>query len=177
MTEFDCPACLNGCGGTRSDCPKREGGPLVRPAVGRPSSYTEDVSTSILDLIALGQSLRSICERSDMPDRTTVIRWLGKHDEFAARYARARELQADAMDDLILDTAEATDHTNHQASRVKIDAYKWRASKLKPKVYGDRTQLEHSGPGGGPIASATITTSDPAEAARIYQRIISGDGE
>ena len=44
------------------------------------------------------------------------------------------------MDDLILDTANDCTAETAQADKVKISAYQWRASKLKPKVYGDRRQ-------------------------------------
>lgn len=33
---------------------------------------------------------------------------------------------------------------------------------------------EQTGPGGGPIQSVGITTSDPIEAAKVYQRLIGG---
>jgi hypothetical protein len=43
----------------------------------------------------------------------------------------------------------------------------WRASKLMPKVYGDK---------GGPVQSErVIVPVDPIEAARVYQKIMSGD--
>ena len=35
---------------------------------------------------------------------------------------------------------------------------------------------EHTGPGGGPMVTTSIVTEDPAEAAKIYQRILSGEG-
>ena len=38
-----------------------------------------------------------------------------------------------------------------QRSRLRIDARKWIASKLKPKKYGDKIAQELSGPDGGPI--------------------------
>ena len=69
-------------------------------------------------------------------------RWLDTYPEFATRWARARELQADAMDDKILAVADETTETNAQSARVKIGAYQWRAEKLKPKVYGNRQQLD-----------------------------------
>jgi len=40
---------------------------------------------------------------------------------------------------------------NIQRSRVRIDTRKWLASKLKPKKYGDKVDLTHGGPDGGPI--------------------------
>lgn len=118
---------------------------------GRPSSYTEETADAICNRLMEGRSLRSICDDADMPDRSTVIRWQVQHDEFAARCARARELQADLMDDLILDTANSCTVEDAQAARVKISAYQWRASKLAPKRYGDKVQTEVSGPDGGPI--------------------------
>ncbi|MGH8032707.1 MAG: hypothetical protein ACREO8_10175 [Luteimonas sp.] len=107
----------------------------------RQSSYGEGLADSILQKLINGESMRRICEAEHMPDRGTVIRWMDGNPDFAAKYARAREAQADAMDDLILETAEGTTPENAVASRVKIDAYKWRAAKLKPQVYGDKVQL------------------------------------
>lgn len=112
---------------------------------GRPSVYTDDLATEICERIIEGESLRRICSEERMPNRNTVFRWLDECEDFAAKYARARELQADHMDDLILEAAEKADEDNAAAQRVKIDAYKWRASKLKPKKYGDK-QLIGSDP-------------------------------
>jgi hypothetical protein len=39
----------------------------------------------------------------------------------------------------------------------------------------DRSEL--TGAGGGPVVTTSIVTTDPAEAARIYQRVLSGEGE
>lgn len=106
---------------------------------GRPSSYTDAIAEEICDRLINGESMRSICRDEHMPDRATILRWLDANEEFAARYARARTMQADFMDDLILDTANATTSETAAADRVKIAAYQWRASKLAPKKYGERT--------------------------------------
>lgn len=126
----------------------------------RPSSYNEDVADEICGLLIEGLSLRKICDRDDMPDRRTVMRWLDAKPEFAAKCARARELQADLMDDLIIDTAEATTSDNAAASRVKIAAYQWRAAKLAPKKYGDSSTLKHTGADGGPVQFANMTEAE-----------------
>lgn len=107
----------------------------------RPSKFTAKVAEEICERIADGESLRSICGRTAMPSRMTVLRWLEENELFRGRYARAREFQADYMDDRILEEAAATTNDNAQAQRVKIDAYKWRASKLKPKRYGDKIDV------------------------------------
>jgi hypothetical protein len=67
-------------------------------------------------------------------------------------------MQADLMDDKILDEAEACDEDNYQAAKVRIAAYQWRASKLAPKKYGDKIQAEVGGADGGPIQAAIAVT-------------------
>jgi hypothetical protein len=113
--------------------------------MGRPSDYTEETATAICERMMEGRSLNSICNDDDMPNRSTVVRWQVQHEDFAARCARARELQADLMDDMILDAAKACTAETALADRIKISAYQWRASKLQPKRYGDKVQTEHSG--------------------------------
>lgn len=123
---------------------------------GRPSDYTEEMGDEICARIAEGQSLRKICEADDMPSRSSVLRWLHAQPEFEAKCARARTLQADVMDDLVLETAEDCTAANFQASRVKIAAYQWRASRLNPKRFGDRTQLAATDVDGEPAQFAPI---------------------
>ena len=36
-------------------------------------------------------------------------------------------------------------------SALRIDARKWLAGKMAARKYGDKQQLEHSGPDGGPV--------------------------
>lgn len=128
---------------------------------GRKSSYTKEIAAKICDLIAEGESLRDICKMTDMPARQTVYEWLIDFPEFAYQYARAREEQADLYADEIVQIADTVeigekvtvsddgttvtreDMTQHR--RLKIDARKWKASKLAPKKYGERLMAEHSG--------------------------------
>lgn len=130
---------------------------------GRPSEYTEEIGILICQRIADGESLRKICKDDDMPARSTVFRWLVHEDGFSDRYTRARELQADAIFDEILDISddgrndymESSDdeggiayklNGEHiQRSRLRVDARKWMAGKLRPKKYGEKLELEHSG--------------------------------
>lgn len=125
--------------------------------MGRRSLGTEEMKQTICDQIADGQSLRQICEAEDMPDRRNVLRWLDDDADFAAKYARAREAQADVMDEKILTVAEACTTATAAADRVKIDAYKWRASKLAPKKYGDKVSHEVGGVDGAPIQQQVTT--------------------
>ncbi len=64
-----------------------------------------------------------------------------------ARYARARGEQADFYADEIITIADT--EPDAAIARVRIDARKWAASKLRPKVYGDKVQ--HGGDPGQPL--------------------------
>lgn len=107
----------------------------------RHSDYTEEMADIICECLIEGMSLIRICEAEGFPNRSTVFRWLEAHPEFATKYARARQLQAEMMDDMILEAAANTTSENAHAQRVKIGAYQWRAAKLKPKVYGELLKL------------------------------------
>lgn len=128
-------------------------------------TYSEEIADRICDALADARSLRSICCETDMPSQSTVFRWLAdeRYANFRERYARAREAQADAIFDEILDIAddgsndwmerrrddgsvdEVLNHEHVQRSKLRIEARRWMAGKLRPKVYGDKIDIEHSG--------------------------------
>ena len=129
--------------------------------VGRPSDYTQELADRICGELALGKSMRKVCEAEDLPHVRTIFKWLRTNDEFRQQYEAAKEECADHYADEIVDIADdGYDDFDHlgkvraehiQRSRLRVDARKWVASKLKPKKYGDKTQTEVSGPDGGPI--------------------------
>ncbi len=114
--------------------------------------------------IAEGQSLRKICQDESMPDKSTVLRWIGRHPEFRDQYAQSKAEGAEAIaeemfeiaDDGSNDWMEQLDSEGQalgyrlngehvQRSRLRIDTRKWYLSKILPKKYGDKIGLEHSG--------------------------------
>jgi hypothetical protein len=124
---------------------KKKPAPKTRK-VGRPSLYTEALAAEICRRLAEGESLRAICTDKAMPAISTVMGWLfdGKHDDFSAQYARAREAQAELRADEITDIADGVEHGASeavQAARLRVDARKWIAAKLLPKRYGDKLDL------------------------------------
>lgn len=110
-------------------------------------AYSTEEAQSFKDRVCLeiaeGKSLRSICEADDMPSAETIRVWLIEDGEFSVQYARAREEQADFYADAIIDIADTAKDAN--LARLQIDARKWKASKLQPKKYGDKIDLNHSG--------------------------------
>ena len=129
---------------------------------GRPTTLSPEIVTAICAEIASGRSLRSICEADEFPDASTVYRWLTWNAEFREQYARAREDQADALFDEILEISDdgrndwmerhgrddagwVANGEHVQRSRLRVDSRKWMAARLKPKKYGDSTNITADG--------------------------------
>ena len=80
-----------------------------------------------------------------MPGESTVRFWVIKdYEGFAAQYARAREEQAEHFAEDLIGIADDPSIPSDQ-KRIMVDARKWTASKVLPKRYGDRVEVEHSG--------------------------------
>jgi hypothetical protein len=130
-------------------------------ARGRPAKYSDAVTDEICQRLANGESLNAMCKSDNLPSITTVINWLAdeRYAAFLAKYVRAREAQADTLFDQILEIADTPfpgitetvkpdgtvetkkeDMLGHR--RLQVDARKWAASKLAPKKYGDKLDID-----------------------------------
>ena len=102
----------------------------------------EKAIATILDAIAKGRSLRSVCDEVGIPP-STFCDWKDADGRLAEHYARARELQAEHYADEIIRIADTSE--DPQKARLQVDARKWIASKLLPKKYGDKVDLTTNG--------------------------------
>lgn len=107
---------------------------------GRPTSYTKEKADEICRMIENGLTLNSISKLDGMPEISTIYNWQDAHPEFMETYARARARKADTIADMIQE--EAFNAHDAQIGRLRIDALKWTASKLAPKKYGDKVEIE-----------------------------------
>ena len=116
----------------------------TRRKLGRPTDYTKDVADKICEKISGGLSLRAICAEPGMPARGTVYRWLIENADFQDQYARARDKQADYFAEEIIEIADSAEAESAAVSkaRLQIDARKWAASKIAPKKYGDKQEID-----------------------------------
>lgn len=140
-------------------------------AGGRPPfAWTDEIEAEIFERIANGESTRSICNDDWLPSWGTLNKRLASDPEFVARYARAREDQADKIFEECLTIADSQegdvikvdgkDSVNHDAiarAKLRIDTRKWMAGKLRPKKYGEKLDLTHGNPDGSPL---TFTIRD-----------------
>jgi hypothetical protein len=120
--------------------------------MGRPTKYNSDIANQICTLISTShKSLRTVGKEVGV-DVSNILRWINENKEFREQYARAKEEQADYLVEDMLDISEHTeeDHTAFtganvvQRDRLRIETRKWIASKLKPKKYGDKLDIEQT---------------------------------
>lgn len=129
----------------------------VKPIKKRVTQGFDDaIADEIVERMIHGESMLKICADAHIPDRATVYRWMDAHPDFATRCARAREGLADFLVDQIEKMADATTEENVQSQKVKIATAQWRAMKMAPRTYGDKTQTEVTGAGGGPVQLAAV---------------------
>ena len=127
---------------------------------GQPTKFSNALAIRMCTEIATtSKSLRTICAMPGMPSVATVLNWLRDNKNFLAQYTRAKQEQADMLVEDMLDIADNgandtvvtdlgagllvkqvdKDHINR--SRLRVDTRKWIASKLKPKKYGDKLDV------------------------------------
>jgi hypothetical protein len=99
------------------------------------------------------EGLTTICDRHKVK-RTTFLSFKDKEKERVDRYARARELQLDYLEDLLMketmdnaNDSEVIDRvnlgSNHVArARLKVDTLKFVLGKLRSHTWGDKTKIE-----------------------------------
>ena len=127
-------------------------------AVAGNTSYSEEVVSAIFARIAQGESVVSICSDPKMPAQSAFYKWMDSKPELVERYACARKSQANTIFDKMLNVAETTeigitkkikpegeeitegDMLGHR--KLKIDTYKWILSKLEPKKYGEKIDID-----------------------------------
>ena len=123
---------------------------------GRPSTFDAAVAKRICERLAVGETLRGICMGRGMPGESTVRGWVVQDVEgFAAQYARARDMGIDSLADEILEIADDDTRDSYldadggrkqnnsaiHRDRLRVDTRKWYLSKLAPKRYGQRVEV------------------------------------
>ena len=105
-----------------------------------------EIQARFLEEIQTGRSLRQVCAEDGMPHAATIMRWISEDADFANKYTRARMMQADVLFDRMeaVEEAVSAGTMDSHAARVVLDSMRWRASKLAPKVYGDRLDVQVS---------------------------------
>lgn len=121
-------------------------------------AYDKDaVLSRVYSEMCEGKSVEEICSAKDMPDDSTIYRWL-VDDEKCEEYARAKAVRADRLAHKVIVTAE-DEELKPDDKRVRIDAYKWYAGKLSGK-YSDKVKHVGGDDDDAPIRTENKTALD-----------------
>lgn len=117
--------------------PKR---PLGRP---RTKGDLNDpaVVQELCDRVASGEAIMNICKDAHMPTDPQVYLRMARDEAFRAIIARAREAQQEREADMVVALADEATNEDHQVVKLRIWARQWRAGKLAPKKFGDKTLI------------------------------------
>lgn len=130
---------------------------LGRPSVDPTPELIEEICTRVAEST---KGLNELCrENPHFPSVRSLRKYIRESEEFSHKYAQAKLDQIDNLVEQILEIAddrsqdtlikEDRDGNSYEVCntewinrcRVRIDTRKWLASKLAPKVYGDKLAL------------------------------------
>ena len=127
----------------------KKNSPSVPRKVGRPTKYTPELGEEICNAIASSElGLAHLVDLNPhWPDRSNIFIWRRRHEEFRDKYTKAKEDQTEVsveyMQELMNEPHKYQDletglmKLDVPMLRLKMDAIKWQAAKLKPKKYGE----------------------------------------
>lgn len=138
---------------------------------GAAPKYDRDaVTAEICSRVSNGEHLRGICRENHMPNFSVVYDWINEDEDFAQRFARARETGADAIAYEALEIADTPveaireklsdgkrevtkeDALGHR--RLQVETRIKLLAKWFPKKYGDKQEI--TGPDGGPLVVQVV---------------------
>ena len=139
--------------------------------IGRPPTYSKEDWKAIFDRVGAGASLTTALKDTGI-SWTHAYKMMQDSPELAADYEKAKMDRADRLAEQIVELADAEIPSHLQGveisawvnqKRLQVDARKWVASKLKPKMYGDRIDVS--------VRDDRISVIDALEAARSRVQI------
>jgi len=131
---------------------------MARSTVKPRITYTEELGDDICLAVAVSPyMLEELCnQKPHWPCAQTIYEWRIKIPSFGEKYARAKQAQIEVLVERIFllsrskkddyledkDGVKFADNVAICNKRHEIDSIKWLASKLAPKLYGDKKQTD-----------------------------------
>lgn len=111
-------------------------------SVKKKTKFTPAMKARICREVGLGKSLRKVLKQKGMPSISRTMAVLQEDEAWQEQYARAKRAGIELHIDGMIDLADEATEDNAHAIRIRVDTRKWIASKLLPKVYGDKIAAE-----------------------------------
>jgi hypothetical protein len=148
---------------------------------GSRTTYDEELVKIVLEEVSCGSTLRASCREHDINEatfRTWVHEDRGRDPQadppregLSSRYARARELQAEAWADDLMDIADGSeDGVDTQSSKLRTDTRKWLMGKNHIR-FADKSTTVLEGNPDKPVRQITSEMS-VEDAAEMYEASI-----
>ena len=99
-----------------------------------------EMSSDIVTQLMNGKPLTSICKSKDMPSLSKVYNWIQTDKDFANKILTARRIGAQTYLDQMVETLENCSHKDAYIVNLKLQHYRWLASKLIG-IYGDKQEI------------------------------------
>jgi len=142
-----------------------------KPGAGRPPVYTAEMWKGIFDRIGAGASLTTALKEPGI-SYSHAQRLIDADPALAEAYETAKKTRASRLAEEIIELSDAPipDHLQGveisawvNQKRLQVDARKWVAAKLYPRVYGDKIDVS--------VRDERISVLDALEAARSRVQI------
>ncbi|MHB8388167.1 MAG: terminase small subunit-like protein [Acidobacteriaceae bacterium] len=112
---------------------------------GRPRVHGPEVEQQIIERLAAGETLQTICRGPGMPTPWAVNSWMGSgagsRPGFRERYYAARECGAIALVEDCLDIVDAAGPESAHWAETRVKHRRWMAMKFCPSLFGDAGAL------------------------------------
>src|SRR5262245_57767763 len=131
----------------------------VKPTIGRPSGFSQEVADKILARMVQGEMLNRICADDGYPTWGAYYSWMDRRPELREAHARARLAWSDWWAERAIELSvnpersiEASgkvfvDHAVIGWAKLVTDNIKWLVGKYAPRTYGDKPQEEAAATG------------------------------
>lgn len=125
---------------------------------GRPCEFTQEMADKICEFVATNTcGYQKLAHRyPDLPELSTVTAWRVRFPSFSSQYLEAKRFQALLLAEETLDLCDELSPYEDEKGVSRIDAgilgktklqvatRQWHASKLAPKIYGDKQIIEQT---------------------------------
>ena len=128
----------------------------------RTPTEVETLFNQACQLLSSGLTTRQACKQLGI-DPSTLWRYATASDARRDSYAHARDMQARALADETLEVADAATNEGAQVAKLRVDTRKWMASKLLPREFGERLDIESR----GWLASIDVTRLSDEQLTRL----------
>src|SRR5258706_3153573 len=132
-----------------------------------------EIVEAILDAVAAGTTLKSVCGHAGFPSRSTFHAWCRRDGALLEKYRIAVEVRGLSIIDELMEINEqvATGKIPPQEAGVISANLKWQAAREYPQRYGDKIATELTGKDGAPLIPHQAEKTD-LELARFVAHIL-----